>query len=169
MKDIKNIASEQEEAFRAKADHYIVCFVEHCPLREQCLRWLVGRYANPSLYAVMSINPFYQGVGTQQCSKFRDSQRVMLKYGFTHLYEDRALRNPSASASTSALAASSTSRCEKASAPSLPNSSNRSSKSAANAAGRAPSSMTASRKGGRGSVCYRKIIPKLFGSFKKKL
>ena len=92
MKDIKNIASEQEEAFRAKADHDIVCFVEHCPLREQCLRWLVGRYADPSLYAVMSINPFYQGVGTQQCSKFRDSQRVMLKYGFTHLYEDMPSR-----------------------------------------------------------------------------
>ena len=140
MKDIKNIASEQEEAFRAKADHYIVCFVEHCPLREQCLRWLVGRYADPSLYAVMSINPFYQGVGTQQCSKFRDSQRVMLKYGFTQ-----------------------------ASVPSLPNSSNRSSTSAANAAGRAPSSMMTNGKGGRGSAFERKIIPKLFGSFKKKL
>ena len=79
MEDINNIALEQETAFRAKADTYLVCFVAQCPLRDQCLRWLVGRYADPSLFGLMSVNPFYQGVGTQQCTKFRDSQRVMLK------------------------------------------------------------------------------------------
>ncbi len=159
MEDINSIVSEQEEAFRAKADHYIVCFVEHCPLREQCLRWLVGRYADPLLYAVMSINPFYPGVGTQQCSRFRDSRRVMLKYGFTRLYDDMPPRIAKPIRQRLYVCFG---------RPSPPTSRNRSSKSAANAAGRAPSSMTASRKGGRGSVCYRKIIAELFGSFKKK-
>ena len=92
MEDINNIALEQETAFRAKADTYLLCFVAQCPLRDQCLRWLVGRYADPSLFGLMSVNPFYETVGTQQCSLFRSSQRVMLKYGFTRLYENMPSR-----------------------------------------------------------------------------
>lgn len=35
-----------EEAFRENIHNYLVCFIESCPLNEQCLRWLVGQYAD---------------------------------------------------------------------------------------------------------------------------
>ena len=37
MKQEKNMKT-QKEVFREKVDHYEVCFIDHCPLREQCLR-----------------------------------------------------------------------------------------------------------------------------------
>ena len=33
---------QQEQAFRKKVGHYIICFQDQCPLHEQCLHWLVG-------------------------------------------------------------------------------------------------------------------------------
>ena len=52
-----NKTKTQEEIFRDKVDHYIVCFLDHCPLHEQCLRWLVGQHADPTRVVYSSINP----------------------------------------------------------------------------------------------------------------
>ena len=91
MKEIvenKSAEEQQEEAFRKKADHYLVCFISSCPLREQCLRWLVGEYADPTLVVQTSVNPHNPEHGHEQCTMFRKKQRVMMKRGFTRMYYD---------------------------------------------------------------------------------
>jgi hypothetical protein len=43
----------QEDAFREKAGHYLVCFVDQCPLHDHCLRWLVGQYVDIQPWPIM--------------------------------------------------------------------------------------------------------------------
>ena len=78
----------QAEAFRQKADHYIVCFVDTCPLREECLRWIVGNHVDAELAALSSVNPRNPKHGDEHCSMYRKSQRVMMKRGLTQMYHE---------------------------------------------------------------------------------
>lgn len=78
----------QEEDFREKAGHYLVCFSESCPLRQECLRWLVGQYADPQPLAYNAVNPRNPKIGGEHCEMFRRKQRVMMKRGMTRLYLD---------------------------------------------------------------------------------
>ena len=84
----QSLAQQQEEAFRQKADHYLLCFIEHCPLRENCLRWLVAQYYDPSLMVQTSINPLNPEVGGEHCTQFRKNERIKMKRGLTHLYHE---------------------------------------------------------------------------------
>lgn len=63
----------QEEIFRQKAPHYLLCFIERCPLREHCLRWLVGRQADATTVSVTSVNPLLAQAGTDQCPQYREN------------------------------------------------------------------------------------------------
>lgn len=81
-------AQQQEEAFREKANHYLVCFIDQCPLHDQCLRWLVGQYADPMPLATTSINPRHPQAGTEECEMFRKKQRAIMKRGMTKMYLD---------------------------------------------------------------------------------
>ena len=78
----------QEEVFREKTHHYLMCFIESCPLREQCLHWLVGQYGDTMPYAQVSMNPRHPKVGGENCEKFRPNVRTVLKKGMTHFYLD---------------------------------------------------------------------------------
>lgn len=78
----------QREAFRKKVSHYIVCFIESCPLRDQCLRWQVGQYVETTPLVWKSINPHHPNAGTEQCEMFRKNQRVVMKRGLTQLYHE---------------------------------------------------------------------------------
>ena len=117
-----NKTKTQEEIFRDKVDHYIVCFLDHCPLHEQCLRWLVGQHADPTRVVYSSINPRNPNYGKEDCA---------------------------ADLSTY-LATSSILRCAKATASSPPPSNNKSKTLAAPTAGKAPSTTTESKKTGCG-------------------
>lgn len=88
MNQNKSAEQLQEEVFRQKVDHYLVCFIESCPLREQCLRWLVGRYADTMPLAYNAINPRNPKIGGEKCEMFRKNQRVVMKRGLTHLYHE---------------------------------------------------------------------------------
>ena len=79
---------QQEQAFREKVPHYIICFQDQCPLHEQCLRWLVGRYADPMPLVQKAINPLNPSLGGEQCAMFRKNQRVVKKCGLTNLYHE---------------------------------------------------------------------------------
>ena len=81
-------AELQEEAFRQKADHYLVCFIDSCPLHEQCLRWQTGQYIDPKLLVYNAINPRNPENGSDHCPMFRKKQRVMMKRGMTNLYHE---------------------------------------------------------------------------------
>ena len=84
----QSTAPSQEEVFRAKANHYLVCFIDKCPLREQCLRWLVGQYADPQPSVCHAVNPRHPKVGSEECEMFRKNQPVLMKRGMTKLYLD---------------------------------------------------------------------------------
>ena len=77
----KSAAQLQEEAFREKEYHYLVCFIDSCPLRDQCLRWLVGQYSDPSRMVYTTVNPRNPQLGGEHCAMFRKNQRVMMKVG----------------------------------------------------------------------------------------
>ena len=86
--ETKTAAQQQEEVFREKAKHYLTCYIDHCPLHDQCLRWLVGQYTSPTPVAFTSINPHHPKAGTEECEMFRSNQRVMMKIGFTKMFLD---------------------------------------------------------------------------------
>ena len=87
-KNHKTAAQLQEELFREKAQSYYMCFIDECPLREQCLRWLVGQYASTVQYYTMSVNPHHPQVGDDNCVLFQPNKRVKMKRGMTHFYHD---------------------------------------------------------------------------------
>jgi hypothetical protein len=88
-KNLKKSAAElQEETFRAKVDHYLVCFMDDCPLHEQCLRWQVGQYVNANLPAYNAVNPRNPKNGGEECVMYRPSRRVLMKRGFTNMYHE---------------------------------------------------------------------------------
>ena len=77
MKQEKNMKT-QKEVFREKVDHYEVCFIDHCPLREQCLRWLVGQYADTTRVMFTTINQRNPMYGNEHCEM----------RGFKNMYHD---------------------------------------------------------------------------------
>ena len=77
----------EQEIFRAKAkDGYTVCFAEQCPLREQCLRFLVGQYIPDTKSTYHCVNPRYQDVATEQCTLFRNSEKVKFAKGMKNIF-----------------------------------------------------------------------------------
>lgn len=82
----------QEEIFRERAPHYLVCHIERCPLRDHCLRWLVGRYADSRPLAVNSVNPLHPQVATQECPLYRENRIEVHAKGMVHFYDDMPKR-----------------------------------------------------------------------------
>ncbi len=78
----------QEDAFREKAGHYLVCFVDQCPLHDHCLRWLVGQYVDIQPLAYNAINPRNPRIGGEHCEMFRNNQRIVMKSGFRNMYHE---------------------------------------------------------------------------------
>ena len=77
----------EQEIFRKEAENgYMVCFAEQCPLKEQCLRYLVGRQMPVTKSSYHCVNPRYQGVGTERCPLFRSSKKVKFAKGMMHIF-----------------------------------------------------------------------------------
>lgn len=77
---------------RQKADHYLVCFNDQCPRREQCLRWLTGCHVAPQLVSTVSVNLRNPQVGSEQCMLYRPKVRVTMKRGLTLFYVNMTSR-----------------------------------------------------------------------------
>lgn len=86
--DNKTAPLSEEQAFRQKADSYLVCFLDHCPQRSQCLRWLVGQYVSERPYAWTAISPRHPQAATESCEMFRKNVRIVMKRGFKNLYRE---------------------------------------------------------------------------------
>lgn len=77
----------EKELFKYQAENsYTVCFAEHCPLHEQCLRWKVGQQMPNSVSTYRCVNPNYDGVATQQCSQYRNARKVRFAKGMLHTF-----------------------------------------------------------------------------------
>ena len=80
---------DEQKIFRAKAiEGYTVCFADRCPLKERCLRWKVGLEMPADKPACNCVNPHYQDVGTEQCPRFRQSEKVMFAKGMLHVFTE---------------------------------------------------------------------------------
>ena len=44
-------AQLEEQAMQNKVGNYPVCFLDQCPLHDQCLRWIVGQYVDTMPFA----------------------------------------------------------------------------------------------------------------------
>lgn len=84
--DVKQL--NDADIFREKAMSYLVCFLHDCPLRSTCLRYLVGEYGRSDIFVQIAINPHNPQVAKACCPMYRDNKPKLMKYGFTHLYDD---------------------------------------------------------------------------------
>lgn len=65
---------------------YMVCFMDGCPRRERCLRWLVGQQVPETTDRCICVNPRSTGAGTEQCPCFRLAQKVTIAKGMTRIF-----------------------------------------------------------------------------------
>ena len=77
----------EQEIFREKAAAgYTVCYAEQCPMKDHCLRWLVGRLMPDTMMFYPCVNQRYQNVATEQCPLFRSSEPVRFARGMMHIF-----------------------------------------------------------------------------------
>ena len=51
----------EQEIFKAKVkEGYTICFAEQCPMKERCLRYLVGQQMPDTKSTCHCVNPHYQ-------------------------------------------------------------------------------------------------------------
>ncbi|UKK53909.1 DUF6078 family protein [Prevotella sp. E2-28] len=80
---------KEKDIFKEKAENgYIVCFADNCPLKECCLRYLVGQKMPDTTSSYHCVNPRFQDVGTTNCSLFRKAEKVKYAKGMTHLFNE---------------------------------------------------------------------------------
>ena len=84
----RNDMTEREELFREKAEKYVVCHSERCPLREHCLRAILSHYVPENRFATNSINLNNPQMQTEQCPSYRNDQPRRMPVGLTWLCHD---------------------------------------------------------------------------------
>ena len=77
---------EKELLIKKAHEGYTVCTIDDCPLRQQCLRWLVGQHVPNSASTYRCVNPHFEGVATASCPMYRSDQKVRFAKGMTHLF-----------------------------------------------------------------------------------
>lgn len=80
--------TDKERFAEKAASGYAVCFAEACPLREQCLRWLVGQQIPATQKYITCVNHRQEGVGTEHCPHHRSARKVQMAQGMTHIFTD---------------------------------------------------------------------------------
>ena len=80
--------TDREKVFREKAQTYLPCFSERCPLREHCLHALLRPYIPQDKFVTMSINLVSPKAETDQCQMYRSDQPVRMVAGLHAIYYD---------------------------------------------------------------------------------
>lgn len=80
--------TEKEQLFREKANSYVGCFSDTCPLRAHCLRSQIRPYLPKDNLATTSINLCNPKIQTKNCPMFRSDEPVRMPYGLKNLYHD---------------------------------------------------------------------------------
>ncbi len=65
---------------------YTVCYVDVCPLRTHCLRWLVGGHVPHTYSSYRCVNPHFEDVATAECPMYRSDQKVRFAKGMQHIF-----------------------------------------------------------------------------------
>ena len=76
----------KELLIKKAQEGYTVCYVDECPLRNQCLRWQVGPHVPNTHSTYRCVNPHFEGVATTECSMYRNDQKVRFAKGMLHIF-----------------------------------------------------------------------------------
>ena len=77
---------KEELLINQAKEGYIVCYVEQCPLHNQCLRWLVGQHLPHTDSTYRCVNPHFEGVATADCPMYRNDQKVRFAKGMMNIF-----------------------------------------------------------------------------------
>ena len=77
----------QEEIFREKSEHYLLCYVNECARRETCLRWLVGQQSKKEAIVTESVNPMNPEVKEGKCPMYRENTTASYAIGMMHFFD----------------------------------------------------------------------------------
>ena len=78
----------EKEVFSHKAPNYLLCFINECPRRATCLRWLVGQELQSNEYNILSVNPMHPEVKANKCALYREKKHVRYAKGMMHFYDE---------------------------------------------------------------------------------
>ena len=78
----------EKEVFSHKAPNYLLCFINECPRRATCLRWLVGQELQSNDYNILSVNPMHPEVKANKCALYREKKHVRYAKGMMHFYDE---------------------------------------------------------------------------------
>ena len=78
----------EKEIFSHKAPNYLLCFINECPRRAACLRWLVGQELQSNDYNILSVNPMHPEVKANKCALYREKKHVRYAKGMMHFYDE---------------------------------------------------------------------------------
>jgi len=78
----------EKEVFSHKAPNYLLCFINECPRRATCLRWLVGQELQSNEYNILSVNPMHPDVKANKCALYREKKHVRYAKGMMHFYDE---------------------------------------------------------------------------------
>lgn len=78
----------EQEILRQKAPHYLLCFIDRCPLHATCLHWLCGQEASTTEGVVTSVNPCHPDNATDHCPYYREKKAVRCAKGMVNFYQE---------------------------------------------------------------------------------
>lgn len=78
----------EKEIFSHKAPNYLLCFINECPRRATCLRWLVGQELQSNDYNILSVTPMHPEVKANKCALYREKKHVRYAKGMMHFYDE---------------------------------------------------------------------------------
>ena len=78
----------EKEIFSHKAPNYLLCFINECPRRATCLRWLVGQELQSNDYNILSVNPMHPEVKANKCALYREKNHVRYAKGMMRFYDE---------------------------------------------------------------------------------
>ena len=81
-----------EELFRERAKHYLVCYYEPCERREHCLRWLVGPFVPETDTVRTCVNVTNIEVRAGRCPFYKSDELVQMVRGMKEFYEQMPRR-----------------------------------------------------------------------------
>ena len=66
----------------------MLCFINECPRRATCLRWLVGQELQSNDYNILSVNPMHPEVKANKCALYREKKHVRYAKGMMRFYDE---------------------------------------------------------------------------------
>ena len=86
--------NKEELLIKQAKEGYTVCYIDQCPLHNQCLRWLVGQHVPHTASTYRCVNPHFEGVATVDCPMYRNDQKVRFAKGMTSIATTRRYASP---------------------------------------------------------------------------